>query len=84
MKGLFSNFQVLLQVGYFITSRPELQPGFVLKDEVKNFCLAIFVKPKLLLIAICSRWLQRPALPQRRDSNTLLYAAKLLIRSTTV
>jgi len=51
----------LLQVGDFITYRPELQLGFVLKVEGKNFCLALFVQPKLLLIAICSRLLQRPA-----------------------
>jgi hypothetical protein len=42
-------------------SRPELQIGFVLKVEDKILCLALFVKLKLLLIAICSRLLQRPA-----------------------
>jgi hypothetical protein len=51
----------LLQVGDFITSRPELQLGFVFKVEDKNYCLALFVKPKPLLIAKCSRLLQRPA-----------------------
>jgi hypothetical protein len=42
-------------------SRPELQLGFVLKVEDNNFCVALFVKLKLLLIVICSRLLQRPA-----------------------
>jgi len=56
-----ANVRVLLQVGDFIMSSPELQPGFVLKVEDKNFCLALFVTLELLLIAICSRLLQRPA-----------------------
>jgi hypothetical protein len=34
------NEQVLLQVGYFIMSRPELLPGFVLKVEVNFYCSA--------------------------------------------
>ena len=44
--------------GVFIMSSPELLPVFCFKVEVKNFCLALFVKPKLLLIAICSRLIQ--------------------------
>jgi hypothetical protein len=68
------NGQVLLQVGYFITSRPELLLVFCLKAEDNIFCLALFVKPKLLLIAICSRLLQRPA---PLVAILLLCAAKL-------
>jgi len=44
--------QVLLQVGYFITVSPVLQNGFV--DEVKNFCLVLFVGTELLLIVALS------------------------------
>jgi hypothetical protein len=39
-------------------SRPVLQLGFVYKSEDKNFCLALFVKPKLLPIANLSQLLQ--------------------------
>ncbi len=45
-----ANIRVLLQVGDFIPTRPELQLGFVYEFEDKNFCLALFVKPKLMLI----------------------------------
>jgi hypothetical protein len=38
-----ANGQVLLQVGYFITSSPELLLNIELKVEDKNFCLALFV-----------------------------------------
>ena len=55
------NVGVLLQVGDFIMSCPVLKLGFVYEFEDKNFCLALFVEPKLLLIAICSRLLIRPA-----------------------
>ncbi len=41
--------------GGFYNVQPENAAWFILKVEDKNFCLAFFVKPKLLLIAICSR-----------------------------
>ena len=50
-----ANEQELLQVGYFITVSPQLRLGFV--DEVKNFCLALFVEPELQLIVAVSGWL---------------------------
>jgi hypothetical protein len=37
-KRVTPNVRVLLQVGNFIMSRPELLLGFVLKVEDKNFC----------------------------------------------
>jgi hypothetical protein len=39
------NEQVLLQVGYFITSRPELLSGFILNLKLRTNCLALFVEP---------------------------------------
>ncbi len=54
------NDLVLLQVGDFIMSGPELQLGFVLKVEDLIFLPGFVRQPKLLLIAICSPLLQRP------------------------
>ncbi|MGZ5219063.1 MAG: hypothetical protein ACXWWD_04165 [Chitinophagaceae bacterium] len=46
--------QVLLQVEYFITVSPELQPGFFFVDEVNNFCRALFVGSEPMLIVALS------------------------------
>jgi hypothetical protein len=42
-KNIAANGQVLLQVGYFIMSSPELQLGFVLKVE-DNILLLGFIR----------------------------------------
>jgi hypothetical protein len=49
--GLAGNVGVLLQVGIRIPSCLVLLFGFVYEFEDKNFCLALFVEPKLLPIA---------------------------------
>jgi len=57
---LAANAQVLLQVGYFITSRPELLPGFFKVED--NILLLGFVRRlELKLIANYSRRYQRTA-----------------------
>jgi len=42
------NGQVLLQVGYFISSRAEQLPGFILNLKITTKSLALLVEPKLL------------------------------------
>lgn len=51
---LAANVLVLLQAGYFITVSPVLRLWLCFADEVKNFCLALFVElEQLLLAALC-------------------------------
>ena len=49
--------------GIFYNVQSGTAAWFCLKVEVNIFCLALFVKPKLLLRAICSRLLRCPATP---------------------
>ena len=52
LRRIAANEQVLLQVGYLKIVPPGTAARFCFKFEVKNFCLALFVEPKLLLIAL--------------------------------
>ncbi len=47
IRRVLVNVGVLLSGGKFITSQPVLQFGFVYEFEDKNFCLGLFVEPKL-------------------------------------